>query len=168
MDRQLKERLIGAVILSLLTAIFLPLVFDERVKPNGMDAANIRETPFDGGGSPGKTNRTAKNTTVIDKHTIDNRLQPVEGKPLTGIRSAWVIQVGSFSAADNASALRSQLRKAGFSVIIQDSKGKGSVIYRVRIGPFSRRPEAEKSLERLQSQLGLKEGIILSLPTKNQ
>ena len=168
MDQQLKERLVGAVILSLLAVIFLPLIFDERIKPIGMDTANLRETPFNGGGSPGKTDRSAKNTKDTDRHTLDKRLQPVGKKPLTGNQSAWVIQVGSFSAADNASALRSQLRKAGFSVIIEDSKGKGSVIYRVRVGPFSRRPEAEKSLEQLQRRLGLKEGIILSLPTIDQ
>ena len=166
MDQQLKQRLVGGTVLSLLAVLFLPLAFDERIEPIEVDTVktrtsssvvaeaenrgSIREMPINKKKDP-------------DKPGLDKRLLPVKRKPVRGDQPAWVIQVGSFSAADNASELRSKLRRAGFSAIVEDSKESKGMIYRVRMGPFFSRAEAESALQQLQSKLGLK-AIILSLP----
>lgn len=168
MNQQLKERLVGAAILSLLAVLFLPLIFDERIKSLEVGTANIKKSPFNEVRDSGKTDKAIKNIEVPEERVLNHRAQSVREELLSGNQSIWVIQVGSFTAEDNATALRRQIRKAGFSAIIQDSNGKGGAIYRVRIGPFLRRPEAEKSLMQLQSKLGLKDGIILSFSNQNE
>jgi len=81
-----------------------------------------------------------------------------------GQATAWVVQVGSFSSAKNARALRDKLRKMGHASFVEAVKDKsGKTVYRVRVGPEVRRDLAEKLQQRLARDAKLK-GIVLRYP----
>ncbi len=81
-----------------------------------------------------------------------------------GQATAWVVQVGSFSSARNAHALRDKLRKMGHSAFVEAVEDKGGKsVYRVRVGPEVRRDLAEKLQQRLAREAKLK-GIVLRYP----
>lgn len=60
----------------------------------------------------------------------------------------WVVQVGGFNSRENADAQVKQLQAKGFSAFVHNSTGPGPT-YRVRLGPFPERPEAERLAARL-------------------
>lgn len=72
----------------------------------------------------------------------------------------WVVQVGSFSQADNAMALRDKLRGAGFTAFVEKLKTGEGTVYRVRVGPELRREAAEAQLEKLKRTQQL-DGIVM-------
>jgi cell division septation protein DedD len=57
------------------------------------------------------------------------------------------VQVGAFSDLGNAERARDRLRRAGETVVIIEGPGG---LHRVRVGPFSKRSEAEDALRRLR------------------
>lgn len=76
---------------------------------------------------------------------------------------AWVVQLGSFSSAENAEALNQKLRNAGFKAFVEPLRQNNGVVYRVRIGPELKRSDAEAINARLQQDLRI-EGIIVHYP----
>ena len=73
----------------------------------------------------------------------------------------WVVQVGSFSNAANAEKLVASLRLDGQSAYQETVTSSGSIIYRVRIGPFLERKEALR-MERLVRDKRSLEGVVMS------
>ncbi len=92
-------------------------------------------------------------------------IPPTPAKPVStskaGQLDGWVVQVGSFSSDKNAAGLRSQLRKAGFATQIEKARIGGKVHYRVRVGPYLEKQEAEKIRLELEKKMQLK-GQVLS------
>jgi DedD protein len=74
----------------------------------------------------------------------------------------WVVQVGSFSNAANADRLVERLRKDKLSAYREQVSGGGSVIYRVRVGPFLKREEAISVNRQVGEKLSL-EGVVMSV-----
>ena len=77
--------------------------------------------------------------------------------------SGWAVQVGSFSARDNALALRDRLRKKKFTAFLAPATEKGKTLYRVRVGPELDRRRADRLQERLRKEMKL-EGLVISHP----
>lgn len=67
-------------------------------------------------------------------------------------RLAPFVQVAAFSSYDLAEAMRRRAEGAlpGEAVFLADAETESGLLYRVRVGPFNSRQEAEKALERLQ------------------
>ncbi len=74
---------------------------------------------------------------------------------------AWVVQVVSLSSKANALALRDKLRKGGFATQVEEARIEGKTRYRVRVGPFLERGEAEQARKQLAERFGHK-GRVLS------
>jgi DedD protein len=74
----------------------------------------------------------------------------------------WVVQVGSFSSAANADRLVERLRKDKLSAYREQVSGSGSVIYRVRVGPFLEREEAISVNRQVGEKLSL-DGVVMSV-----
>jgi len=91
--------------------------------------------------------------------TVPTRVKPVA----SGQVSAWVVQVGSFSARANARALRDKLRKQGHASFVESIKGASGRVYRVRVGPELTRSAADKLRQRLAKKEGLK-GLVQAYP----
>jgi len=87
-----------------------------------------------------------------------------EGKTLKpGPLGSWVVQAGSFSSEQNALRLRDKLREAGFITQVEKARVGGKSHYRVRVGPFLERADAEKSRKKLLDKFTIK-GRVLSYP----
>ena len=77
--------------------------------------------------------------------------------------SGWVVQVGAFGQEANAIALRDRLRKSGHTAFVERIKVSGDAVYRVRVGPYVERAEAEAQLPALSKDAGL-QGRVMSHP----
>ena len=59
------------------------------------------------------------------------------------------MQVAAFKSKENADRQVSQLKAKGYTAVVQADPGS---LFRVRIGPFSERTEANLTAERLQRE----------------
>lgn len=87
---------------------------------------------------------------------------PEPAKPTAPLGN-WVVQMGSFSSEQNALRLRDKLRKAGFVTQVEKVRVDAKSLYRVRVGPYLERAEADRDQAKLDKQLNLK-GRVLSYP----
>lgn len=76
---------------------------------------------------------------------------------------SWVVQMGSFSSEQNALRLRDRLRKEHFATQVEKVVVGGKTLYRVRVGPYLERAEAEADQKKLAATFDLK-GRVLSYP----
>jgi cell division protein FtsN len=63
----------------------------------------------------------------------------------------YFAQAGAYSRAEDAQAQRAKLALIGLDAKIVEREQSGRTVYRVRLGPFEKRPDAEAMLERLNS-----------------
>ena len=61
------------------------------------------------------------------------------------------MQVGAYSDEAKVKEVRAKLEKAGFSTYVHVAKTKEGSRTRVRIGPFARKEEAQKVVNKLKS-----------------
>ena len=61
-----------------------------------------------------------------------------------GSAYSYFIQAGAFRAPDEADAQRAQLAMLGWDARVSEGQQNGRSVYRVRIGPFARRDDAEQ------------------------
>lgn len=72
----------------------------------------------------------------------------------------WVVQLGSFSAKDNAIELRNKVKAAGFDGYVDViTNSRGQQLYRLRIGPLMERMDAEQTQRQIKQKLKL-DGLI--------
>lgn len=191
MNDQLKQRLVGAIVLVSLAVIFIPMI----LPGGGMgDSMNIREVPPEPdyrfpppksapkappmsdavivpmGDSTPKTSvpekkSVSKKASSPEKVTAEPAVSTSDEKPIVkpGQVSAWIVQVGSFTSASNAKALRDKLRKMGYSSFVEAVKVKQGMSYRVRVGPELTRTLADKLQKQLVKKAKLK-GVVQSYP----
>ena len=62
----------------------------------------------------------------------------------------FVVQFGSYSDATRAHEARVKVERAGFKTYAQIAQGADGKRYRVRVGPFTRRADAEKAAEKIK------------------
>lgn len=73
----------------------------------------------------------------------------------------WVVQVGSFSDADNAERLAGQIKADGLSAYRETVTSSSSSIFRVRVGPFLEREDAIRTRQLLADRLSI-DGVVMS------
>jgi DedD protein len=79
------------------------------------------------------------------------------------ITKGWVVQVGTFSNAENAAKLRDSLRSHGHPVHAESVTINGGKAVRLRVGPFREKSEAVKALAQIQKESGT-EGVVQTYP----
>lgn len=77
--------------------------------------------------------------------------------------TGWAIQLGSFSSADNAVALRDKLKKLGYVAFIETARVEGKEITRVFVGPELAKERAGEMVKKLQADTDLK-GMVVRYP----
>jgi DedD protein len=100
-------------------------------------------------------------TPDVNPRVID--LRPDESAPVTDPSDPlvrWVVQVGSFSARENADKLVSRLRASGFSAFNVSVRDAGGTRHKVRVGPEIERQAAVRIAERIREKMSL-EGIVM-------
>ncbi len=190
MNDQLKQRLVGAIVLVSLAVIFIPMIL-----PGGSgDSVKTRKAPpepdyrFPPPKSAPKApamsdpvivpmadaevkskttekkavSKKASDTKPVSKKSV---VSASDKKPKTkpGQVTAWIVQVGSFTSAPNAKALQDKLRKMGYASFVEAVKAKQGMNYRVRVGPELTRTLADKLQKQLAEKAKLK-GVVQSYP----
>jgi DedD protein len=189
---QLKQRLVGAIVLVSLAVIFIPMIL-----PGGglRDSVNTRKVPpepdyrfpppksapiaptmsepvivpmSDAEVQSSTTEKKAisKQTTEIKETQISESVASTSDKKpkvKPDQITAWIVQVGSFTSASNAKELQDKLRKMGYASFVEAVKTKNGMNYRVRVGPELTRTLADKLQKQLAEKAKLK-GMVQSYP----
>lgn len=184
--QQLKQRMVGAIVLVALGVIFIPIILDRNNDSPVISGTNIKSKPRELEQLRNRTlpqpmpapEQPAVTRSPVDENLPDNEevKKPEEkaeaeinDKQVTAATNskterAWVVQVASLSKRDSALALRDKLKKQGMTAFVEAVKtSKGATLYRVRVGPFASRQDAEKMQKRISDKLKLK-GDVLAHP----
>lgn len=78
------------------------------------------------------------------------KAEPPVSKPANPAGTGFVVQMGAFASATDATALRDTLRKAGFNAFTDTVPGANGSLTRVRVGPVITRAEAEALKSKLE------------------
>lgn len=189
MDRSLKERLIGAVVLVIIAVLIVPIFLDgpsddaeivqQRITLPGQDGETIlqktvvleldRDQPVPAprkGDEVKSTTPAAAVTTEAKtdtaKSTVVGRPEPKPEPPKTEVVSStgmWAVQLGSFSNQENANRLAASLRKEGYAAFLSQLQTGSGKLQRVRVGPQKNRSEAEAMARKL-SAIGHKGQVV--------
>jgi DedD protein len=156
LDKKVKQRLVGVMVLISFAIIFSPSLFyrEQRisldtttlippkpkvkaivisppVNPEGFKPAPSAEKAFQ---PPFQSPIVAKTTKPVKSSKAKPIPQPTLNK--TGLPDAWVIQVGSFKSQARADELKDKLLKQGhkaYSRSVNTTKGQ---FFRVFVGPY--------------------------------
>jgi len=109
---------------------------------------------------------------VAENNVSDNKVAVIEDKPLQpkALReAAWVVKVGSFGKEQNANALVSKLRQAGFATFSRKiTNGQGQTMISVLVGPDLKKAQLERSLPQLQQLAAVKNLKVMAFsPVEN-
>lgn len=170
MDQKLKHRLTGAIILTSLAIIILPLLLDGTEEERQRIVADIPAPPA----------VELSDITVQDVRQQMEQMErasearlPVEVVDETDYSDApdfildknnlpvnWSLQLGSFQNEENATRLRATLRDANYrSYILHARTGEGD-LYRVFVGPSASKEELAAKNAEIESKLQLKGRIV--------
>jgi cell division septation protein DedD len=81
--------------------------------------------------------------------------KPAETPKPAASNVGFAVQLGAFSQAADANAMRDKLRAGGFSAFVEQVKTDKGTLSRVRVGPVASRADADK----LKAQVAAKVGI---------
>lgn len=97
--------------------------------------------------APPKTTQAAQTSLPVP----ETRPDPVRPNETGG----WVVQVGSFGSAENADKEAARIKDKGWDALVKvGNTSDGKIIYRVRIGYFKSRSEAEKFIRENRKTVG--------------
>lgn len=82
-------------------------------------------------------------------------VKPVEAPEPAATNVGFAVQLGAFSHAADANAMRDKLRASGFSAFVEQVKTDKGTLSRVRVGPVASRADADQ----LKAQVAAKVGI---------
>jgi DedD protein len=175
MERALKERIIGAVVLVLVVVLVVPIFLDgppddteivsERILLPGQDDQKtqtvvlerdredpvpVATSPTPARQEPAREEPKPEAETTPPKPTPEPVKEPVIEQAAASTTGMWAVQLGSFSNKDNAEKLAANLRKQGYAAFLSQLTTDSSELrHRVRIGPQKDREGAEEMARRL-------------------
>ncbi len=178
MEKTLKERIVGAIVLVAVVVLVVPVFLDgppsegeiitERVPLPGQSEQKIHTVVLDrdrdepvpvqaSNSARPNTRQTAATTPPppAQRKAAEAKPQPERGTatPVQAAGSAtgmWAVQLGSFANQQNAEKLAADLRKQGFAAFLSQLSTSSGQLHRVRIGPQKDRESAEAMAARLQ------------------
>jgi cell division protein FtsN len=71
----------------------------------------------------------------------------------------YFVQVGAYRTANDAESQRARLSLGGIEARVSEREQSGRTVYRVRVGPFDKRGDAELTKEKLES-LGMEAALV--------
>jgi len=163
MDKALKERIIGAVILVLFVVLVVPVFLDGRADDDEIISEHVslpgqsgeqnrtvvlnrdRTEPVPAAISNKPSTQAAKVPTEVKRETAP--AQVAAGTSPTGM---WAVQLGSFSERENAERLAVELKELKFAAFLSQAPSESGSLHRVRIGPLKDRESADAMAARLQ------------------
>ena len=164
MEKTLKERIVGAIVLVAVAVLVVPVFLDgppsegeiisERVPLPGQSEQKIQTVvldrdrdepvPAQAPNSARQSARPAAATTtpapLAQQEEPEVKPEP-ERRTVTPVQAAgsatgmWAVQLGSFANQQNAEKLAADLRKQGFAAFLSQLSTASGQLHRVRIGP---------------------------------
>ena len=167
----LKQRLIGAIVLLALLAIFAPVLFrggeshpmvTSRSFPKSPKLESPPVPPFINQiDTPQDAVEVVPSSSKIILEPEDDRSEPVSGVDEKGDLKAWSLQLATFANKNNARNLVRKLKNRGYSAFQKKiATGNGKIFYQVYIGPEVRPDELQQKKVIIKKETGL-EGIIV-------
>ncbi len=126
--------------------------------PEAAPASELKASPF--APLPVKENRNIaeqqSSAQVADKDVTTESADPLKDKDV------YTVQAGAFRSRRDAEALRHRLEAKGYKTYIKrEAASKGVIFYKVRIGEFERKKEAEMLALKLRKTNGLNTFVAL-------
>jgi D-alanyl-D-alanine carboxypeptidase (penicillin-binding protein 5/6) len=91
-----------------------------------------------------------------------------EGNDTTNLSDGYMLQLGAFRERDRAESLAKQFSRRGFETFLEKmTPTNGDVTYRVRIGPYAERAEAEEIANEILQQSGYETIIMPAEPPRD-
>lgn len=91
----------------------------------------------------------------------------LDGAPVDGTApTEFYVQAGAFSRSEEAERQRASLAMLGFGARITEREQAGRTIYRVRLGPYARRAEADTARQSLDGN-GIQAAVVLVQKSMN-
>ncbi len=170
MDVKLKQRLTGAVILTSLAIIVLPVLLDgsdrERIRlqapipePPQIDLEDI--TVHDTVQKVEQIERASEARLpqeVVDETDYDSQSDFIFDR--NNLPVNWSIQLGSFENRDNADRLQDMLRDRNYRSYILHAPSNAGDVYRVFVGPSSSKAVLTEMASQIEASLKLKGQIV--------
>ena len=192
MDQQLKERLIGIIVLVLFAVIFIPMFFtgtNDSILKNKENVSISKESEFISKLKPMTDTATDSNTENIElapvveeslAPVVEESLAPVVEESLAPVveeipfnqemlktdavgQMNWVVQVGSFLSKDNAEKLNQKVKKAGFRSFVNPITQNNKIMHQVCLGPEYDETDAKNLLKEIKNKMKL-DGIVKKYP----
>lgn len=169
MDTALKQRLIGAVVLVALAVIFLPMLIKGPAPDSGVSDVPLavpaapaggfetRELPLvapgetPSGGAVGLDNDAPANAQAAASasEAIALGAAPAAMQPANTAAGQFAVNFGAYATSADADAVIARLKQAKLPAFSEPATINGRSAYRVRVGPYADRAEAEAA--RLQA-----------------
>ncbi|NNM83422.1 MAG: SPOR domain-containing protein [Burkholderiales bacterium] len=144
--KRARRRLVGAIALVIVSAIVLPMVFDDRTPPVGNVEIRIQDEkaapPFVAAVPPVAVSMPSPAPTVVSPVAVS------QSSP-AAIPHGYYLKVGVFSNEANAKDLRAKLSSEDFKTLVEPMKSEKGLQTKVMVGPFASRDEADKALRKI-------------------
>lgn len=181
LDKYLKQRIVGALVLVALAVIFLPMLFSrpDDLRQVVVDAPAIPKTPEmipvtqepvivpEAEPLPEdppivETVTSAENSNVVSPASVESpvAVPPVSRLDANSLPVTWSVQLASLATRASADDLQQKLRSKGYNAYVRTFEDKN----RVLVGPVVDRAEAEKLRDLLGRQMNLKGFIVRFVP----
>ena len=89
--------------------------------------------------------------------------KPAEAPKPAASGTGFAVQLGAFSNASDANALRDRARGAGFSAFVEQVRTDKGTLSRVRVGPVANRADADRLKAQVASKIGV-DGMVRPHP----
>jgi len=161
---------IALVVAVYVTKVPIPFAFKGQSRTVEQDAAEANKNKGWDPNAPlqGKSAaQPAQTRPVTDQPVSAPSDTPVENKPavsadpLGDLARAqaggsndpfnYFVQIGAFRTPEDAEKQRAMLSLTGVQAKVMEREQSGRMVYRVRVGPFERRDEAEKVMSRIDA-----------------
>ncbi|MWN06129.1 SPOR domain-containing protein [Gilliamella sp. Pas-s95] len=91
-------------------------------------------------------NTQATASSSKENSVTQNQTTNITSSPVQTVNNKWLLQCGAFKDKSNADTLRAKLAMTGISANISPGQ-----LYRVTVGPYTNKKEADKALNSLNS-----------------
>lgn len=180
----IKQRIIGAIILVSLGVIFIPLILNggsgnkvfvpsnnipdvpEKLKRTFADSPQPEDMPPTKKivAYPSDVKAGVKGQTPIKAPT--NRYEKATQPTKDEINTAYAIQIASFGKKSNAVDLQNKLRKKGFKAYIELITTEKGYFYRLRVGPSLNFKQLAATQKKLEANFKLKKTVLVKYTVK--
>ncbi len=144
MEQGLKQRLIGAVVITSLAAIFVPMLFDDPIDETGklISELKIPDAPAESLNADSASLPNSIDEVIMLPDPLALKEEFADNQAVSS-KIRWFIQAGIFGQESNAISLQNKLRNQGFPTTIRKEPGEKGLLYRVRVGPELDQKRAE-------------------------